>query len=686
LDSVGWPTTGFLFKVSICRINAELTTARFACSITGMFHAASRLIWPFSSVQKVLLLVLSFCGVCTLSVFAQPTSGGPKQGSDLLKTEIMGVFAHPDDETGVAATLAFYALGKTSIVANVYCTRGEGGGNMVGTQSGAALGALREAELRDCLSILGVRYCYFLDQLDWAYTESLAATLDKWGKERTLERLVRIVRALRPEVMVTMNPAPTPGQHGHHQAAAVLATEAFTAAADPKRFPDQLTKEGLTAWQPRKLFYGGASGELVATIAVNEPLPNGKTPAQVAGQAMINHRSQAFGNAGNSAWFQRPQKFTLVKAFVPVSPGQSDLMQGLPTTEASALPVAFTAERPNKPLDIEFIPRPAVGQYRKWVKEQGIEHVAIQFQTDLPLVMGETNAVRLHLANREAALVEGELAIVAPAEWLVEPARQRIRVPSGAGSEIELRVVPPLDARADAELTASFATSGASFEAKANAHPLPESRAASTHNCPRSGRHGCRLGKDSVACHLPTNLVEGKVVDEADSSAVFRIAHDGTSLFIDVQVKDDAVISNIAPNDIRGHWRSDSVEICVDPVGGAEHTMGCYKLGIFPFDMTGVVRAARDADARQGPVEETAPNTRLTSRRTTDGYRIQAAIPFAELNLSPGKRRFGFNLIIYDGDKRNAGPGENINKSRIAWAPRSGVQGRPEDWGRIDLE
>jgi hypothetical protein len=128
------------------------------------------------------------------------------------------------------------------------------------------------------------------------------------------------------------------------------------------------------------------------------------------------------------------------------------------------------------------------------------------------------------------------------------------------------------------------------------------------------------------------------------------------------------------------------VEICLDPVGGAEHTMGCYKLGIFPFDTAGQVRAARDADANQGPVEETAPETRLASRRTDDGYRIQAAIPFKEIGLSPGKKRLGFNLIIYDGDKRDAALGENINKSRLAWAPRSGVQGRPEDWGRIDLE
>src|SRR2546421_10605252 len=86
----------------------------------------------------------------------------PKQGDALLKTDIMAIFAHPDDETGAAATLAAYALGKDKVVANVYCTRGEGGGNMVGTQWGPALGILRDAELQEALALLGVRYCHFL--------------------------------------------------------------------------------------------------------------------------------------------------------------------------------------------------------------------------------------------------------------------------------------------------------------------------------------------------------------------------------------------------------------------------------------------------------------------------------------------------------------------------------------------
>ncbi len=609
-----------------------------------------------------------------------------KQGAALLKTDIMGIFAHPDDESGMAAALAFYALGRTSVVVNVYCTRGEGGGNMVGTQAGASLAVLREAELRACLTTLGVRSCYFLDRLDWAYTESAAATLRKWDKSETLERLVRLVRALRPEVVVTMNPAPRPGQHGHHQAAGMLATEAFTAAADPNRFPLQLTKEGLAVWQPRKLFFGGGGGEVIATIILTNPLPDGRNPGQVAAQALANHRSQAFGNFGTPPAAPRPQKFTLVKSFVPIAGTETDLLAGLPVADANLEEVHFAKAPAKSALSFDFRPRPAVVNYQRWVKEEAIEHVAAQLRAELPLVAGEPNEVVLRFHNSGTAPAEGDLTLEIPPGWTIEPASRRIRIEARSETSIDLRVTPPNGPRADADLSATFIAHGLSVRAEAKLHPLPRA------HVPRLKKAPALDGTDQGWENAPflsiaaTNIVQGKVTDAADSSAVFRLAHDGKTLFVDVQVKDDAVIANIAPNDVKGHWRSDSVEICLDPAAGAEDTLGAFKLGIFPFDTTGVVRAARDADTNQGPVEETAPKTRLNSRRTTDGYRIQAAIPFDEIGLALEKKRLGFNLIIYDGDKPDAALGENINESRIAWAPQSGVQGRPEDWGRIDLD
>jgi len=612
----------------------------------------------------------------------------PKQGAALLKTDIMAVFAHPDDETGVAGALAWYARGKGGVVANVYCTRGEGGGNMVGTQWGAALGVLREAELRDALNTIGVRYCFFLDRLDWAYTESLAATFQNWGREETLGKLVRLVRTLRPEVIVTMNPAPRPGQHGHHQAAAVLATEAFSAAADARRFPEQLTKEGLTVWQPRKLYYGGDSGGVLVRIAMDRSLPDGRTPGQVAALAGSNHRSQGFGNFANAPWLRRPQTLTLVKSCVPVTGlEEDDLLRGLPIPDAAATPIAFVAPSNPPPLELTFVPRPAVAEYLRWVKAQRIEHVAAKFQADLPLVAGQANVLRLELANRESTPLRGEIALAAPAGWVVAPPRQAVRAAGQTNVSFQFQVTPPAGSHQDVDLTAILTLPGAARQAVARVHLVPRATVARVSTAPAID--GTDRGWETIPALRvnPTDLAEGKVTGEADSSAVFHLAHDRRRLFVDVIVKDDVVVSNIAPNDIKGHWRSDSVEICLDPVGGAEHTMGCYKLGIFPFDSTGAVRGARDADARQGLVEETAPRTRLASARTPDGYRVQAAIPFEEIGFvyRPGKT-LGFNLIIYDGDKRDAAPGENINKSRIAWSPRPGVQGRPEDWGRLELK
>jgi hypothetical protein len=371
---------------------------------------------------------------------------------------------------------------------------------------------------------------------------------------------------------------------------------------------------------------------------------------------------------------------------VPVAGVASDLLGGLPVPDSHLARISF-AHTPAKPaVELEFSPRPAFVNYRQWVKGQDIAHVAAQFRDDLPLVAGEPNVIHLQIHNTGAASAEGDLKLETPAGWIVEPARRRVQTAAHSSTMLDLRVTPPEGQRSDGDLAATFAGNGPSFQVSAKLHPLPRARVPRLATAP--ALDGTDLGwADVLALTIaPTNLVQGKVTDEADSSAIFRLAHDGQALFVDVQVKDDAVITNIAPNDIRGHWRGDAVEICIDTAVGAEDTLSSFKLGIFPFDTTGVVRAARDADANQGPVEETAPKTRLVSRRTAEGYRIQVAIPFEEMGLGRDKKRLGFNLIIYDGDKRDAALGENINKSRIAWAPRSGVQGRPEDWGRIDLE
>ena len=634
-------------------------------------------------------LLLLLIGLPTALAFTNTTvAAPPKEGEALLKTDIMAVFAHPDDETGAAATLAAYALTKEKIVTNIYCTRGEGGGNNVGTQWGAALGILREAELKNCLSLLGIRYCYFLDQQDFFYTESLEATFQKWGKEQTLERLVRLIRALRPEIIITMNPAPTPGQHGHHQAAGVLATEAFDAAADPSRFPAQLTDEGLNIWQTRKLYYGGGEPGHAAAIDVDERPANESTPSRIAAQAASNHRSQGFGGFANSPQLRRPRFFTLVKSVVPFTDSETDLFRGLPIDDAQSKrthpPVIAKSDAT---LNIEFVPRPAIARYRQWAIAQNIGHLSAKMLADMPVIAGKPNELQIQIQNPGREAINGKLHLQSAEAWKIEPSELMYQMTPGTTQTLQFRVTPPIAAKTDVELIATTEGGGMGVKAIAKAHPVPFTTIARIKVPPATDGSDNGWSEIRAIEIPPTNVFEGKVKDAADSSARFRLAADGATLFVDVEVNDDVIVSNIAPNDIRGHWRSDSIEICIDPDGGSEHTLGCFKVGIFPFDTTGIARAARDADAHQGPIEQTAPSMRIVSRRTPAGYRIQASIPFAELKFqpTPGKQ-IGFNLIIYDGDKSNAAVGENINKSRIAWSPRAGVQGRPEDWGRAVFE
>lgn len=633
-------------------------------------------------------------GCLAFAIVAKDASA-PKQGAELLKTDILGVFAHPDDESGSAATLASYALGRHLTVAIAYCTRGDGGGNMVGTQTGPALSVLREAELRDCLDALGIRRHYFLDRADFGYTESLSVTLEKWDHGETVRRLVRLIRALRPEVIVTMDPAPTPGQHGHHQAAGILALEAFDLAADENWFPEQLTKEGLHVWKARKIYYNGPPGT-GATIDVGRPLPGGRTPAQVAALAESNHRSQGFGGIVAGKPRRQSQSFTLVKSVVPFATNETDLFRGLPVVGDVVPRVLATGDGVVEPgIRLRFVPRPAVNFYDYWVKAQRIEHVAARFPADVPVVAGEVSDVFFYTINPTTNGLNTNVRFAAPPDWKLNFTEANVRFSPARTNRMRVLVTAPANGLAEGELTATAMIAGVEQRSTIRLHPVPALRVPRV-DAPLALEAGL---DDSAWAALPahaipyTNTWQGKATSGDDCSGEFRVAHDGTNLFVEVRVHDDVVVSNLAPNDIRAHWRSDSVELCLDPTGGAEHTFGSYKLGIIPFDSTGKVRAARDADANPGPAEETAPGTRLASAKTRDGYVIRAAIPFSEIGFTPPRQAapfdvkgLGFNVLIYDGDKTDAAPGENINKTRLAWAPRSGVQGRPEDWGRAYLQ
>ena len=168
---------------------------------------------------------------------------------------VMNTSAHPDDEqSGLLAALRF-KYGMRVVIA--CSTRGEGGQNSLGPERGAALGVVRTREMEEAARVLDADIAWLGfgpdDAVhDFGFSKNGVDTLARWGRERTLERLVRAYRRERPDVVI-----PTfldvPGQHGHHRAMTEAAEAAIALAADPDAFPEHLA-EGLTPWRVGKYY------------------------------------------------------------------------------------------------------------------------------------------------------------------------------------------------------------------------------------------------------------------------------------------------------------------------------------------------------------------------------------------------------------------------------------------------
>src|SRR6266403_1612767 len=214
-----------------------------------------------SDMLRKLLFLMGFL-LGSLSRAQEPLKiKGP---DERYKVDILVVVAHPDDEGAVTPYLAraIYDLHKS--VAVVFGTRGGSGGNDYRREHGPAMADVREIEARQACAKLGIDKVWFLGGKDTA-SQNVLNSLANWGHGQSLEEMVRIVRLTRPEVIITWLPGIFIGEnHGDHQAAGVLATEAFDLADDSTAFPAQLAGaskrlepylENLTPWQPKKIYY-----------------------------------------------------------------------------------------------------------------------------------------------------------------------------------------------------------------------------------------------------------------------------------------------------------------------------------------------------------------------------------------------------------------------------------------------
>ena len=235
--------------------------------------------------------------------------------------------AHPDDEDGGMLTLE--SRGKGASVTLLTLNRGEGGQNKVGSNLFDVLGVLRTLELTAADRYYGVQQ-RFTRVADFGYSKSSEETFQKWhGHDIALGDMVRVIRTFRPDVLVARFSGTSRDGHGHHEASAILTREAFRAAADPARFPEQI-KEGLFPWQAKKLYIGNVCGFMANTCPdenytlkfnTGEPDPLlGMSYIQFAMEGLRHQLSQGAGGWSVPAG----DRFTFYKLVESVTPPTLD--------------------------------------------------------------------------------------------------------------------------------------------------------------------------------------------------------------------------------------------------------------------------------------------------------------------------------------------------------------------------
>jgi LmbE family N-acetylglucosaminyl deacetylase len=239
-----------------------------------------------------------------------PQPNGAQLALGLRKLGVVGsvlyVAAHPDDEN--TALLAHLASGALVRVGYLSLTRGDGGQNLIGAEQGPALGLIRTQELLAARRIDGAEQ-FFTRARDFGYSKTPDETLRIWGKDAVLADVVAVIRRFRPDVIVTRF-SPQPSEtHGHHTASAMLALEAFQAAADPHFHPEQIAA-GLEPWQARRIFWNRSTwaikpgddlaGDIKLDVDGYNPLL-GASYGEIAADSRSMHKSQGFGVARSRA-------------------------------------------------------------------------------------------------------------------------------------------------------------------------------------------------------------------------------------------------------------------------------------------------------------------------------------------------------------------------------------------------
>jgi LmbE family N-acetylglucosaminyl deacetylase len=317
---------------------------------------------------KLIVLLLFFTGIAIAQT--APPADLVTIEQNFKKLEVLGsmlyVAAHPDDEN--TRLLAYLAQEKHYRTGYLSMTRGDGGQNLLGNEQGELLGLIRTQELLAARRVDGAEQ-FFTRANDFGFSKGPGETLKLWDKEKVLGDVVWVIRKFRPDVIICRFPTTGEGGHGHHTASAILAQEAFTAAADPTRFPEQL--QYVKPWQAKRLLWNTFSFGSVNTTApdqfkidvgVYNPIL-GKGSGELAAESRSNHKTQGFGSAR-----QRGESYEFFKTILGDAP-QNDLFDGVNATwdrvkGGDAIEAGIEIIRKNFDIDKPELSVPALVQLR----------------------------------------------------------------------------------------------------------------------------------------------------------------------------------------------------------------------------------------------------------------------------------------------------------------------------------
>lgn len=374
------------------------------------------------------------------------------------KLDVLGEWAHPDDDTSIVGPCGVWHQLYGTKCGIIQVTRGEGGGNATGPETGPSLGLRRENEDRAAHYRSGTTDLFYLDRVDFYYNQSAPLTNYFWGHDQTLAQVTRIIRETEPDIYIGFTPTLAAG-HGNHQDAGRLIWEGVQAAADPNMFPDQLKgPDALVPWQVKKVYSGGnttvtggtttaancatgyvpAAGNMDTVSGVwtgyNSPYkwPAGNLQGQPAGSAKIWAQVASEGTAAYAT--QSRSMFKTVAA---------------PACSKFAMTESFVPFQPN--LNPDGSPNPKAGLdksifYGASTRDPGgLPKGTLLYLTFSRFfnVAGDPFQVTVHAKSGSGKLPNSSVALTAPAGWMVSAPQKLGRISSSKESTATFTVTPP---------------------------------------------------------------------------------------------------------------------------------------------------------------------------------------------------------------------------------------------------